>query len=112
MEGTVADLLTPGEYEEEMTDANGRRAITLKVIDITGDFEDADQTLLVYYGIDETDKLVVQLVEDRITSKRRSLILPREAYDNIPPVTIQRFIGASRRVAVVVVARLVRENDK
>jgi hypothetical protein len=112
VEGIVADVLEPGEYEEMMKDANGGEAVTLKVVDITGDFEDADQTLLIYYGMDADNRLVVQLVEDRITSKRRSLILPREAYDNIPPVTIQRFIGASRRVAVVVVARLVRENDK
>jgi len=112
VEGIVADVLEPGEYEEIMKDANGGEAVTLKVVDITGDFEDADQTLLVYYGVNEANQLVVQLVEDRGTSQRRSLILPRECYDSIPPVTIQRFIGASRRVEIVVVSRLVRENDK
>jgi len=112
VEGTVADVLEPGEYEEMMKDANGGEAVTLKVVDITGDFEDADQTLLVYYGIDANERFVVQLVEDRITSKRRSLILTRDSYDNIPPVTIQRFVAASRGLRADLVARLVRENDK
>ncbi len=106
----MADVLGSGEYEEVMKDANGGEAVTLKVVDITGDLEDAEQTLLIYYGMNDANQLVVQLVEDRITSQRRSLILPREDYDHVLPRSIQRFIDACRRVAAVVVARLVREN--
>jgi hypothetical protein len=113
VEGSVVDILPTGEYDEEMRDALGKRATTVKGLDITGCFPDAQYTVELYCGVTEDNVTVVQLAEERSKdSKRKSIIVPLSEFGELPPDSITKFIAPSSWLKPADVAKIVREHAR
>lgn len=109
----MPEILEVGEYPAEMEDRKGKKALAIKVMDITDHFPNPTCSVTVHYGLmPRAEEVVVQLVkEPELNKPVGSSIMPLSVFDEGKQLSeeVTNFLQ-SAKCDPEVVALLVRDH--